>query len=233
MCYSNSSTSTNIELAKKYGKKVDASISEIPQYFANGFEFPTWRIITDAPCIIQMNWGLIPHWFQGDSSEIASKTLNARIESVSSKPAYKSLVHSKRCIIPSNGFFEWQHRGKDKVPYFIFDDKDSILSMAGLWDEYFDPVTRNSIKSFTILTQVANAFMAEIHNVKKRMPLLLDEKSIHSWMNNEDLGIVMAMNKDVLLNAHSVDKTILLSPTSNVIEAQFPFTPQLTQFSLF
>jgi putative SOS response-associated peptidase YedK len=233
MCYCNSSTSTNIELAKKYGKKVDVSISEIPQYFANGFQFPTWRIITDAPYITQMNWGLVPHWFQGDSSEIASKTLNARIELVSSKPAYKNLVHSKRCIIPSNGFFEWQHRGKDKVPYFIFGEKDSVLSMAGLWDECIDNSNGKIIKTFTLLTQEANAFMAEIHNVKKRMPILLDEKSVHSWMNNDDPCRVMEMNKGALLSAHPVDKTILLSSTSNVIEAQFPYTPISTQFPLF
>jgi putative SOS response-associated peptidase YedK len=233
MCYSNSSTSTNIELAKKYGKKVDVSISEIPLYFANGFQFPTWRIITDSPRIIKMKWGLIPHWFQGNPTEIASKTLNARIESISSKPSFNKLIESNRCIIPSSGFFEWQHRGKDKVPYFIYDEKDSVLSMAGLWDEYLDPLTGSSIKSFTIITQEANVFMAKIHNVKKRMPLLLDEYSIACWMKNEDPLEVMAKNKGVFLKAHSVDKTILLAPNSNVIEAQFPFTPKPTQFSLF
>ena len=233
MCYSNSSTSSNVDLGNKYGKKVDPSIADSPVYFASGFQFPMWRIISNEPTIEYMRWGLIPHWFKGNSSEIAAKTLNARIESISAKPSFKTIVNSKRCIIPSNGFFEWQHQGKNKIPYFIYGEKDSILSMAGLWDECIDVSNGTIIKTFSILTQEANEFMAEIHNVKKRMPLLLDEKRIHSWMNNEDPIEVIANNKGVYLKAHPVDKTILFSPKSNVIEAQFPFAPKPTQFSLF
>jgi len=233
MCYSNSSISSNIELGKKYGKKVDSSISEIPQYFSNGFQFPIWRIITDAPCITPMKWGLIPHWFQGNPTEIASKTLNARIESISSKPSFSKLIESNRCIIPSSGFFEWQHQGKNKIPHFIYGKEDSILSMAGLWDEYVDASTGILIQSFTILTQEANAFMAEIHNVKKRMPVFLKDSAISGWLNGKQFSLIDFDNNAISLNAHPVDKSILLSANSNVSESQLLFSPASTQYSVF
>ena len=233
MCYSNSSISLNIELGKKYGKKVDSSISERPQYFANGFQFPIWRIITEAPCITPMKWGLIPHWFQGNPTEIASKTLNARIESISSKPSFSKLIESNRCIIPSNGFFEWQHQGKHKIPHFIYGKEDSILSMAGLWDTYQDAKTGMILNSFTILTQPASPLMAEIHNVKKRMPVILDEDSIDLWLNSAESMEIVEKNKGVTLTGHPVDKAILLSANSNVAESQMPFSSSSTQYSIF
>lgn len=233
MCYSNSSTSSNVDLGKKYGKKVDPSISDSPIYFASGFQFPMWRIISKEPTIQYMRWGLVPNWFLGKEEEIASKTLNARIETLSSKPSFQQLIDSNRCIIPSTGFFEWQHQGKNKIPHFIYGKEDTILSMAGLWDTYQDEKTGKILNSFTILTQPASPFMVEIHNVKKRMPVILDEDSIDLWLNSAESMEIVEKNKGVILTAHPVDKAILLSANSNVAESQMPFSSTSTQYSIF
>ncbi|MEY3200403.1 MAG: putative response-associated peptidase YedK [Bacteroidota bacterium] len=109
MCYSNSSTSKNVDLSKKYVKKIPAGMDETPIYFASGFSFPTWRIVTQEDTLQIMNWGLIPSWFkEQDFKEIASMTLNARIETVEEKASFKNLLHRQECIVPSSGFFEWQ-----------------------------------------------------------------------------------------------------------------------------
>ena len=132
MCYSNSSTSTNVQLAAKYVKKIPFNLTENQVFFASGFTFPVWRIITKNDEIIPMQWGLIPNWFQdSDFQKIASMTLNAKVETAEEKPSFKKLVGSKHCIVPSSGFFEWQHQGKEKIPYFIY-PANGIFSMAGL-----------------------------------------------------------------------------------------------------
>lgn len=105
--------------------------------------------------------------------------------------------------------------------------------MAGLWDEYVDASTGILIQSFTILTQEANVFMAEIHNVKKRMPVFLKDSAISGWLNGKQFSLIDFDNNAISLNAHPVDKSILLSANSNVSESQLLFSPASTQYSVF
>ncbi|MBM3430905.1 MAG: SOS response-associated peptidase [Bacteroidetes bacterium] len=99
MCYSNSSTSTTQQIANRYKKEI-GQVDDEPLYFANGFQFPKFRIITQEQNIKQFNWGLIPHWYRGDWKDIATKTLNAKIETLSEKKSFKNLIGRKHCLIP-------------------------------------------------------------------------------------------------------------------------------------
>ena len=109
MCYSNSLTVNAQQLEKTYGRKLIKSDKNAPVYYQSGFTFPGWPCITQQAEIVNMQWGLIPAWYRGpEPSEIASKTLNARIETLEEKASFKHLVASKRSIIPSSGFFEYQ-----------------------------------------------------------------------------------------------------------------------------
>jgi len=233
MCYSNSSTSTNIDLSKRYKKTID-SVPEQTIYYASGFTFPTWRVITNNENVQLMNWGLIPNWFKGnDASEIARNTLNARTESVHEKASFKSLVNSGRCIIPSTGFFEWKHENRNKTLYFIFPTKDLVFSMAGLFDQWENPKTKEAITTFSILTCEANAFMSEIHNVKKRMPVILSSNNENNWLKGEgELGdYLQDLNNE--MEAHQVDSRILQRKNPNILEAQLKFEPKNIQQTLF
>jgi putative SOS response-associated peptidase YedK len=235
MCYSNSSTSKNIDLAKKYKKEIPFQFPDSPLFYASAFSFPEWRIITQKPEIELMNWGLIPNWFKGDNyTEIASKTPNARIETLESTPSFKGLINQQRCIIPSTGYFEWQHNGKDKLPFFVFPKTQELFSMAGLYSEWIQPSTLIKMKTFTILTCEANPFLAEIHNSKKRMPLLLDDSEINRWLNEPKINIeqvkILAENQ---IDAHLIDKRIINSKNPNCKEVQALFKEDFIQGSLF
>ncbi len=233
MCYSNSSTSTNIDLSKRYNKSID-SIPEQTIYYANGFTFPSWRVITNQENMQLMNWGLIPNWFKGnDTSEIASKTLNARTESVQEKASFKSLLTSGRCIIPSTGFFEWKHENRNKTPYFIFPTKDIVFSLAGLFDQWQNPLTKKTITTFSILTCPANPFMCDIHNVKKRMPVILSSNNENNWLHGEGEIKDYLQVLNIEMDAHPVDSQILLGKNPNVLESQLKFEPKNIQQTLF
>lgn len=235
MCYSNSTTSINVDLAKKYRRKIPSNQADVIQYHASGFTRPLWPVINQSEEIQFMKWGLVPNWFHGEQSEIASKTVNCRIETADSKSSFKHLINSKRCVVPSSGFFEWKHLGKEKIPYFIYSQETKILSIAGLWDCNIDAQTGQVQNTFTLLTTEANDFMAEIHNAKKRMPLFLNsESAIEKWLSCESEITSFSMPaKETILSAHSVDKTILLSSNSNLPKVNLPFENRSDQLSLF
>jgi putative SOS response-associated peptidase YedK len=228
MCYSNSSTSSNETLGKIYTKKIDELPQQEPCYFASGFTYPEWRIVTKESSIRLMKWGLIPRWFQGmEPKEIANKTLNARVETLHEKVSFNSLLNSNRCIIPSNGFFEFQHHGSNKIPYFIYPTRDQIFSMAGLYDEWVNRYTGEFMRTFTIITTEANELMAEIHNQKKRMPLLLDANSINDYLARTLEIPSIPVFKAIEMNAHRVDKGLIFSNNPNTSLVQHPFVDNI------
>jgi putative SOS response-associated peptidase YedK len=122
-----------------------------------------------------MRWGLIPHWCKSldQAQELSLYGLNARAETVSEKPLFRDVWQSKPCLVPVGGFFEWQSQGKQKQPYFIHAADRQPLLMAGLYSSWLDTQTGEEVQSYAILTTEANALMAEIHNLKKRMPVIL------------------------------------------------------------
>jgi putative SOS response-associated peptidase YedK len=216
MCYSNSSTSTTLQLAERYQKLLPGKPIELQYYFASGFQFPSWNIITNAPNLEQMRWGLLPKWYSGSNwMDFASKTLNARIETCHEKASFKHLVDSKRCLVPSSGFFEWQTNGKLKKPYFIRSKDHAIFSIAGLFDNWLDPNTGAFEQTFTILTTTANALMAEIHNSKLRMPLILSPHEEVDWLSGHALGPELSDRSQLNLEAWEIDKKCILGPEAN------------------
>ena len=223
MCYSNSSTSTNVQLAAKYVKKIPFNLTENQVFFASGFTFPVWRIITKNDELIPMQWGLIPNWFQdSDFQKIASMTLNAKAETAEEKPSFKKLVGSKNCIVPSSGFFEWQHQGKEKIPYFIY-PANGIFSMAGLFDEWVHPISGEIKRTFTILTCEANELMSQIHNTKKRMPVLLNQKDENNWLNGQmSLSELTLPAPNEMMGAHHISKSIISGKNPNCSSIQTP-----------
>lgn len=216
MCYSNSSTSTTLQLAERYQKLLPGKPIELQYYFASGFQFPSWNIITNAANLEQMRWGLLPNWYRGSNwMDFAAKTLNARIETIHEKASFKHLVDTKRCLVPSSGFFEWHTSGKLKRPYFIRTQDQAIFSIAGLYDTWLDPSTGAIEQTFTILTTTANALMAEIHNSKLRMPLILSLHEEADWLSGHAFGPELSDRSQLNLEAWEIDKKRILSPEAN------------------
>jgi len=200
-------------------------MDESPVFYASGFDFPNWRIVTKDDTLQTMQWGLIPSWFKDvNYKEIASMTLNARIESVNEKTSFKQLMHRQECIIPSTGFYEWKHYGKEKIPYFIYPATDKIFSMAGLYDCWTNPVTGELHKTFTILTCQANTLMEDIHNTNKRMPLILDASKENDWLQGKLIPdeLFEPISSD-FIKAHEVDRKIISGKQQNRPEVQLPY----------
>ena len=224
MCYSNSSTSSTQQLAERYQKLKPVSAPELSYFFASGFHFPQWHIVTNDEVLKQMRWGLLPQWYKGGNwMEFASKTLNARIETCTEKASFKHLVYSKRCLVPSSGFFEWQTQGKLKIPYFIQAIEQPVFSIAGIYDTWLNPSTGAQEKTFTILTTEANTLMAEIHNSKKRMPLILSAHEEISWLNGALHLDQITDRSDIKLEAWEIDKRIILSSNANISDVSAKF----------
>jgi len=158
-------------------------------------------------------WGLIPFWAKDQS--LATKMINARAETILEKPAFKNLIQGKRCLVISDGFYEWkQLPGSKKQPYRITLKDNGLFAYAGLWDEWKDPVGKQ-INSFTIITTDPNELMRHIHN---RMPVILKKEHEKKWLSNnsdiqEILQLLQAYPAD-LMQAYPVS-TLVNLPANN------------------
>ena len=147
-----------------------------PQSVIKGFDFPKTPVIvnTDTNAIEMLQWGLIPHWAKDESFK--KYTLNARIETLTEKPAFRNCIEN-RCIILTDGFYEWQHLGKEKYRFEI-GYNDELFAFAGLYDEF------NGELSYTIVTREAQGIMRDIHNTKLRMPYALcSDENMNDWLS--------------------------------------------------
>ena len=138
-------------------------------------------IITNegARRIEKMRWGLIPFWAK--DAKIGSRTINARGETVATKPAFRNSFKTRRCIVPASGFYEWRKEGRARFPRHFRVRGEALFAMAGLYDRWKGP-DGVQISSFTIITTTANELLAPIHD---RMPVILPEEAEAAWINLE------------------------------------------------
>ena len=122
-------------------------------------------------------WGLIPFWAK--DPKIGYKLINARSESVLEKPSFKNPFRSRRCLVLSDGFYEWK-KDPVKTPFRITRKDGTAFAMAGIWDKWINP-EGEEIRSFSILTTGPNSLMATIHD---RMPVILDRETEKEWIEN-------------------------------------------------
>ncbi|GAB3921964.1 SOS response-associated peptidase [Larkinella terrae] len=181
MCYSILVSSKLGELAKQFKADTDDSSGEyVPGGKISGFVHPKLPVITqDDPGKIQLfKWGLIPAWAKEDrAAELSNSTLNAREDTIFEKPSFKDSIVSKRCLLLINGFYEWRHENKDKIPYFIQLKDGKPFALGGIYSVW------KGQPSFSIITTSANPLMEYIHNTKKRMPLILSHQEERRWID--------------------------------------------------
>jgi putative SOS response-associated peptidase YedK len=138
-------------------------------------------------------WGLVPFWAKDPS--IGNRMINARSETVAHKPAFRAAFGKRRCLLPADGFFEWQRTACGKQPWYIRAAGGAPLALAGLWERWDPPAGGAPLVSCTILTTRANEFMRPLHD---RMPVLLDSSARELWL---DAAATPAALQDVLLPA--------------------------------
>ncbi|OZC85256.1 hypothetical protein CH274_05615 [Rhodococcus sp. 06-418-5] len=135
-------------------------------------------------------WGLIPSWAK--DAKIGSRLINARSETITEKPSFKKAASRRRCIVPADGYYEWEKRDGAKVPYFLH--QDGVLAMAGLYELWRDPTKAEDdearwVWSVTVLTSPAADALGHIHD---RSPVVLPPDLRASWLDPAvtDLGDV-------------------------------------------
>jgi putative SOS response-associated peptidase YedK len=161
---------------------IDKVLSEVtPNYNVA----PTQEILTivrqeSLNLLEKLHWGIVPHWAKNIS--IGYKMINARVESVSSKPSFRDAFKKRRCLILADGFYEWKGEKGQKQPFFITLPDEKPFAFAGLWETWQDKDNQeDSFRSCTIITKDASESLKDIHD---RMPSVLHPDSYEAWLDN-------------------------------------------------
>lgn len=215
MCFTVNVNIVKEELEERYGSDLIDHEKYRPSFYYHAYSLPSMPVVcSDRSAGIRLfRWGLIPSWV-GDESEardIMLKTFNARSETIGSKPAFRDSFASRRCLVPVRGFFEWQHVGGLKIPYYITMKDSEIFSLAGIWDTW-QMQGGITLNTFSVVTTRANELMEEIHNTKKRMPVILPAAAEGLWLKEglaaEALSALMEPVGSEMLAAHTVSPLI-------------------------
>ncbi len=129
--------------------------------------------------LIMLRWGLVPGWAKDPA--MGNRMINARAETVAEKPAFRTAFRQRRCLIPADGFFEWQKTPDgSKQPYLIGRPDGEPFTMAGLWEHWQPPGADQPLETCTIITTEANGTVAPIHH---RMPVILAAEDRDAWLD--------------------------------------------------
>lgn len=157
--------------------------------------------------LVNMRWGLIPSWWSKPLKEMRLATFNARAETVATKPMFRTAFKRNRCIIPASGYYEWQTTPAGKQPYYFTPKEGTILSIAGIWDEWKDPETGKPLRSCTMIITEPNKVAAKVHD---RMPVLLAPNQFEPWLSG---------NAGTEILRPAPDKSIVMRPVSKRVNS--------------
>ena len=129
--------------------------------------------------LARLQWGLLPFWAKEPG--LAAHTINARLDTVDSKPSFRAAFKARHAVVPMAGYYEWQATAQGKQPYYFQPERgvDSLWAV-GLWEPRHALQTDASSGTFTLITQPAEGLPASIHN---RMPILLEERDVDKWLS--------------------------------------------------
>jgi putative SOS response-associated peptidase YedK len=184
MCGRYRLSKTEKYLVEKFGVNLADDFRYVPRYnVAPTQEIPVIRQDKDSPrrMMSAMRWGLIPYWAKDVS--IGSRMINARAESCVDKPAFSEALVKRRCLVPADGFYEWQRSGSrkhaTKQPFLFTMKDDSVFAFAGIWERWKSQDGR-IIESCSIFTTVPNEIARDVHD---RMPVILKPEHYDLWLD--------------------------------------------------
>ena len=166
----------------------------------------------------RMRWGLIPQWWSKPLRELRLATFNARAETVDTKPFFRGAFKRNRCLIPVSGYYEWHYdepENKKKKPqpyYFTARDGSPILTAAGLWDEWKDRQSGETIRSCTMIITEPNKFVAKVHD---RMPVVLRPDQFDAWLDGSAGKEILVPAAEDMLNKVPVSQRVNSSRARN------------------
>jgi putative SOS response-associated peptidase YedK len=194
------------ELTERYALPPNVSVR--PNYnVAPTHIMPT---ITDQGTTM-MRWGLIPRWAKDE--KIGYKLFNARSESVFEKPIWKGIIKKHRCLVPANGFYEWQKQEDGKQPFYIHLKDDDLMMFAGVWETWKHE--DKEWATYSILTTTPNKEMKDLHD---RMPVILNQETYDQWLGadrEEDIKPLLQPLQDGSLAMFEVSKDVNVTKTND------------------
>jgi putative SOS response-associated peptidase YedK len=166
-----------------------------------------WTVIADEAdggIVLPMRWGLLPPWAK--DARLAYSTINARLDGVTTKPAFRSAWKTRRCLVPTSGYYEWQPVAGGKQPWYIHPADAPVMFFAGLYEARPDGAG-GELLTYSIITREADPALAPIHD---RMPLVLDAATFRDWLHGtpeQAMAIAMA-TPEARVVAHPVDRAV-------------------------
>ena len=200
MCGRKTLTKGKMEIIEELSIQIwDDSFDHQPNYNVAPTQTMPILIYDEQRIVKPMRWGLVPNW--GKHKTRKPMFINARSETLTEKRSFSDLIGTNRCIIITDGYYEWRKTPSGKQPYYISKPDQGILSMAGLWSQYADS-QGVSVFTYTVITTAANHDLEFIHH---RMPAILNGANLDIWLNykKNDSGIALE----------------ILQPFQNVLEA--------------
>jgi len=172
----------------------------------------------------KMQWGLIPYW----AKDAKTIHINARLETVAEKPAFRRALGRHRCLIPADGFYEWEPKEKGRTPHWVYRADGHPMTFAGIWSAWKDPDTGGWVRRFSIITTAAEGVILQIHD---RMPVALPRESWEPWldrdMDDPEAAVQLAQPIDPdLIMEHTVSSQVN-SVRNNSPELVEPFSESL------
>ena len=153
--------------------------------------------------LVMLRWGLVPFWAKDPA--IGNRMINARAETVAERPSYRAAFQHRRCLVLADGFYEWRKEGNTKTPYFISLASGKPFGLAGLWENWTDKNSGESIQSTTLITTAANDFMATLHH---RMPVILQADTANEWLSGSGDFLERSAASSPALQAWPVDRRV-------------------------
>lgn len=183
MCYHVSLNKPKDTIEKRYNAKIPQGVHYEPKEHINAFEHSNLLIITNENNLLinSANWGIIPHWVKNSKDFNFTNTLNAKMETIFEKPSFKNIANFQRALIITDGFYEWQLINNKKLPWKISSKNSEFTSLAGIFNKNLE----TGKIEVSIITMPAIGIMAEIHNTKLRMPLILRDDLENIWLGNQ------------------------------------------------
>ncbi len=201
------------EEAENYGSYFSVDVIQTEEVLRSWNVAPTKQVYAVAEhdgqrLLGTFDWGLVPFWAK--DRKIGARLINARLETAGVKPAFRDSFAARRCIIPADGFYEWEPKERGKLPHYFYSPDGRPLALAGLWSSWTDPDSGDRVRTCTIVTGKPSVVVAPIHD---RMPVILAKSAWDAWLDpdNRDkdaLGALVAGLPVPDLSEHAVSTLV-------------------------
>lgn len=155
------------------------------------------------PELVMLRWGLVPSWAKDPA--IGNRMINARAETVAEKPSFRAAYSRRRCVVLADGFYEWRREGAEKTPYFISLASGAPFALGGIWENWTDKESGDSIQSTALITTAANDFVSPLHH---RMPMIMEAAAANDWLGGSKDMLETAAEDSPALRAWPVDRRV-------------------------